>query len=293
MSETLLIDCAWTKPSPAAVKAAGYEGVIGYISHGDPGEDISGGKTPAKDMSAAQAKRYRAAGLMVGLVFETTADRAKSGQSGGAADCAFAEAHAAKRGYPAGCVIFYAVDFDASPQQILGYFRGIKATHSRYGWGPYGSARVVAAVDTKLAPTACWQTVAWSGGVVSHHADIYQRAKRTVPAIKGVARASYDEDVLVHPVALWGATHAKPAAKTPAVKPSTSTPRQTEAQIMRGLARYAKAHTAGLGALGTWLGVALKDGHVSNGEWIALVGVIATALGVAAIPNAKPKGATK
>jgi hypothetical protein len=272
VSQTLLIDCAWTKPSAAAVKAAGYTGVIGYIS-----------RDPSKDLTAAQMKRYRAAGLLVGLVFETTAARAKAGRAAGRADCAFAEAEAAKRGYPPGCVIFYAVDFDATARQILPYFRGIKETHARYGWGAYGSAKVIGAVRP-LAPAAAWQTVAWSGGVVSPHADIYQRAEHTRRAIKGVGRSAYDEDVLIRPCPLWGVeattghqSHSHPVkAKTPTVN----------------VGRYSKALGALVGGIGTWLGVALADGKVTPTEWkalgVALVPALTAYLAPKNTPTAKP-----
>lgn len=208
MADTLLVDFAWSKPTAAAMKAAGYSGVLGYISH-DPG----------KDLTAAQAKAYRKAGHLVGFVFESTADRAKGGKAAGVQDCAFAEAEAAKRGYPEGCVIFYAVDFDADPKQVRGYFQGIKATHARYGWGPYGSARVVDGV-AGMKPAASWQTVAWSGGKVSPHADILQRASKSRPAIKGIPSSGYDEDVLLHSCPLWGVEAAPvPVPKPPKVKP--------------------------------------------------------------------------
>lgn len=273
MTQTLLIDCAWSKPSPSAVKAAGYKGVIGYISH-DTG----------KDLDAEQAGKYVEAGLAVGFVFETTATRSAEGENAGAEDCRYAENEARKRGYPTGCPIFYAVDFDAHPSQVLGYFRGVKAAAKRYGWGPYGSARVVAKVGKKLRPTATWQTVAWSGGVLAPRADLYQRATRS-HAIKGVARTSFDEDVLIRDVPLWVAGD-KPG-------PDPHPPAQPKEPKVNAIKKYAKAHTALVGAVGTWLSVALKDGHIDNTEWYGLVVAAATALGVYAVPNKKRKTAKK
>lgn len=51
------------------------------------------------------------------------------------------------------------------------------------------------------------------------------------------------------------------------------------------LLKYAKAHAALVGAVGTWAAVALKDGHVTSSEWEALGYAIATGLGVALVPN--------
>lgn len=273
VNQTLLIDCAWTKPSAAAIEAAGYSGVIGYISH-----------DPSKDLTAAQAKRYLTADLSVGLVFETTANRAAQGRAAGAEDCRFAETEARKRGYPAGCVIFYAVDFDAPPRKVLPYFRGIKATAKRYGWGPYGSARVIAKVDTKLQPAATWQTVAWSGGMLSHHADLYQRSSRS-HTIKGVSKTSYDEDVLIRDVPLWtaggepGPDHHSPHHQAPV--------REDAPRV--NVKRYSKSILAAVGALGTWATVALADGVVTGQEWTALGVAVATALGVYTVPNKQRK----
>lgn len=281
MSQRLLIDCAWTKPSAAAIKTAGYSGVIGYIS-----------RDPSKDLTGPQMKRYRSSGLLVGLVFETTANRAGQGYDAGRVDCAFAEAEAAKRGYPAGCVIFYAVDFDASISQIRSYFRGIKATHARYGWGAYGSAKVVDGLQ-RLRPAASWQTVAWSGGAISPHADIYQRGEHTRRAIKGVTRAAYDEDVLIRDCPLWG-------IETPAERPSRTKPvrvRRRRRTAAKGptvnVKRYSKALGALVGGIGTWLGVALADGRISPTEWKALAAALVPALTAYLAPRNASKRASR
>ena len=51
------------------------------------------------------------------------------------------------------------------------------------------------------------------------------------------------------------------------------------------IARYAKAATALLGAGGTALIAALADGHISGADWLAIALAVATALGVAGVPN--------
>lgn len=215
MTDTLLIDCAWTKPAPHAVKAAGYVGVIGYISHDNTG----------KDMSAAQAKAYRKAGLFVGFVFETTAGEAKRGRAAGVGDRVFAESQAKARGYPTGCVIFYAVDFDATPKatEVLPYFGGVGAGDA-YPSGVYGEDDVVEAVLAAGKVRYGWQTVAWSQGELNKHAHLFQRNTRT-HAIKGVKSSGYDEDVLLKPLPLWGGTIAPEPVKPPVVKPAAKATR--------------------------------------------------------------------
>lgn len=209
MTETLLIDCSRTKPAPTAVAAPGYRGVLGYISH-----------DPAKDLTGPQARAYLDAGLVVGLVFETTADRALGGKAAGATDRTFAEQQAHKRGYPTGCPIFYAVDGDFDPKTVLSYFDGI-AGGQEYPAGVYGSIRVVEAVLKAKRAKVGWQTEAWSGAKVSPLASLYQRTGKTAPPIHGVRGSAYDEDVVLKPVRLWGGVVAPPQVKPTAVGWST------------------------------------------------------------------------
>ena len=58
-------------------------------------------------------------------------------------------------------------------------------------------------------------------------------------------------------------------------------------KIVNSVKKYAKAHTALVGAVGTWAAVAFQDGKVTSNEWEALGYAIATALGVALVPNKK------
>lgn len=62
---------------------------------------------------------------------------------------------------------------------------------------------------------------------------------------------------------------------------------------MNAITNYLKAHVALVGAVGTWLVAALKDGQVSGQEWYGLALAVATGLGVAAVPNRKKRHAAK
>src|SRR5437660_2904824 len=99
MAERRCIDYGWQHPSPQAIKQAGYEGVIRYLSH-----------DPSKDLSGAERDALRAQGLSIALVWETTATRASEGFQAGVQDAHDAETQAAALGYPQICVLFYAVD---------------------------------------------------------------------------------------------------------------------------------------------------------------------------------------
>lgn len=62
-----------------------------------------------------------------------------------------------------------------------------------------------------------------------------------------------------------------------------------ETATVKAFIKYAKAHTAFVGAVGTWLSVALRDGRITGTEWYGLIVAIATAAGVAAVPNRKKR----
>jgi hypothetical protein len=210
MTETLAIDYAWQHPNPAAIKAAGYVGVVRYLSH-----------DPSKDITAAEVKALHAAGLSIRLVYETTANRAGAGRLAGIADRREAEKRAAALGYPRHCPIFYAVDFDADPAKVLPYFKGVHRRHGFYV-GVYGSRRVVEAVHAAGLANYLWQTEAWSGTAISSHAQLYQRVKPT-HTIKG-AKGGWDENVVLHPFPAWTPQIVTPpvkkvAAQKPAAKP--------------------------------------------------------------------------
>ena len=204
MTETLFIDYAWKHPSPAAIKAAGYHGVIRYLS-----------TDPTKDITKAEAAALHKAGLAILLVWETTATRALAGTAAGIADRLAAEKAARALGYPKACPIFYACDTDAAPNKVRAYYDGVHRA-AVYPMGIYGSARVIEGITTTHVYR--WQTEAWSGGAVSKGAHLYQRVKPT-RKIKG-AVGGWDEDVVLHTLPTWG----PPAPVKPAAKPAPKTP---------------------------------------------------------------------
>lgn len=193
--ETFGCDFAFTKPDPGALERAGYTFVIGYVS-----------ADPSKDLSGAQLAAYLSAGLKVALVFETTADRALSGASGGKNDGAIAESAANSRGYPLNAPIFYAIDFPAGPSDMptLAAYGGAFNLATRRPVGPYGD---FAAIEALVTPGAQpnqvgWQTAAWSNGLLSQKANVYQRATHNHPLV--VPANQFDEDVICKPITLAG-----------------------------------------------------------------------------------------
>lgn len=133
----------------AAVKAAGYIGAVRYLCY--PGDGI-------KQLRAGELAALHAQGLAVGVVWETTADRAGQGYNAGQSDAAEANRQADALGFPADRPIYYAVDFDGRWENVKPYFDGARANGGR-PVGIYASYGVVEACDVGWV----WQCAAWSG----------------------------------------------------------------------------------------------------------------------------------
>lgn len=104
------IDYAWGRPDPGAVKRAGYAFVLRYLATGGP-------ITMGKVIGLAERQALHAAGLGVGLVWETYANRPLEGAPAGTADGQAARSLARDLGFPDGFPIFGSVDFDPPPTQ--------------------------------------------------------------------------------------------------------------------------------------------------------------------------------
>lgn len=150
MAETVGIDFSGSKPAPQAVRSAGYSFVLGYISH-----DVN------KDLSPAQILNYRAAGLEVYLVFETTASRALAGRAAGVSDAQYAASVAKSRGYPDHLPIFFADDTDSTADQVRPYFQGVRSVLGDRTGG-YGGKKVTEPLAADGTITWVWQSAAWS-----------------------------------------------------------------------------------------------------------------------------------
>jgi hypothetical protein len=216
---TLAADYSFAHPEPTAFKVAGYDVVLRYLSH-----------TSDKNLTHPEAKALRHAGLSVGLVWETTADRALAGNPAGDQDRIDAEEMAAELGYPKTCVMFYAVDTDVSPDAVDEYFADI-AKGATHPVGVYGSLRVCEGMRASGHVTYLWQTEAWSGTDVSKHAHIYQRVRATKNLPKGC-----DEDVLLKPLPLW-APHSDQPVDPPDVRarPIAATTRTSAQDVLKDL----------------------------------------------------------
>lgn len=191
----LAIDYAWARPDPHAIRAAGYVAVLRYLSH-----------DPSKDLTPDELHALHAAGLAVGVVWETVAETAASGAAGGQRDGAEVGRRLAGLGWPAGLPVWYAYDTDDRDHpgilDVIGQYLGAAQEASGWPAAIYGSVRAVqAAGDFRFS--GGWQAEAWSGNEISAHAVLYQRVTHTLAPIPGVDPAAYDEDVILTPCGLW------------------------------------------------------------------------------------------
>lgn len=158
-------DCG-VRINAEAAAAAGGSFVLRYLSRG--------GWT---QVTGDEIAEYLAAGLHVGLVFETTTGRALAGYGAGKSDALYVMAQLVSLGLPADMEVFFAVDSDADPVSVDPYFQGI---HDAYAnGGVYGSYRVVQRIESEFG-IAGWQTAAWSLGARDDQAVVFQSGEQTV-----------------------------------------------------------------------------------------------------------------
>jgi hypothetical protein len=148
------VDYSWARPDPQALRAAGYTVALRYLGTG------------ARDISRAELDRLHAAGIAVGLIWETTAQRPLAGYAAGRSDARRANEFAGQLGAPGWLPVFYAVDFPASDAQTRGevaaYFEGCRSVPGRpvAAYGHYGVIEYLCGV---LGITHGWQCAGWSG----------------------------------------------------------------------------------------------------------------------------------
>ncbi len=150
-----------------ALREVGADFVCRYLS--TPGNP--------KNLTPAEALAMSRDGVDLVVVFETAADRALSGFDAGAADARSAAEQAAAAGMPEDRPIYFAVDFDATPEQqppINDYFRGVASELGLARTGAYAGYWVLSRLFDAGLIRWGWQTSAWSGGNWDRRAQIQQ-----------------------------------------------------------------------------------------------------------------------
>lgn len=159
-----------TTPQIGHLQADNIVTVIRYLSAINP--------TGAKCIQPAEARALAGAGIRLGLVHEGWGDFKPHGglfpaisAQAGKRDATFCLNYAPTVGAPKGSCIYFAVDLDASPQQIsqyvIPYFAAIEAVFldSGYRIGVYGSGAVCKAIIASEAASLAWlsQSMGWTG----------------------------------------------------------------------------------------------------------------------------------
>lgn len=145
--------------------------------------------TPGKSLDAAEIAALRDAGLAIMFCWETSAARMKGGARAGAEDAERAQWYAQKLGIPAGCVIYFAADYDvpaADFAAVEAYLRTARANLDDYTVGLYGPEAVVAEMSRRGSCYYYWQCCAWSNQRLPA-ADVFQYAWQGDARAKDVA----------------------------------------------------------------------------------------------------------
>jgi hypothetical protein len=180
-----VLDYSSGYPSPAAIRAANYAGVVRYV--GTPGR--------GKNLTRAEAQAMAAAGIPIALVYEDAAGWMRGGKAAGAAAAAAALRDAANCGVEVRCV-YLACDEDVTTQMpaVLACLDGAATVLGLSRTGVYGEADVIDAAVPGRASRG-WQTKAWSGGRVSNKAGLLQLlGYRTVGGVQCDANTVLKDD---------------------------------------------------------------------------------------------------
>jgi hypothetical protein len=132
-----------------------------------------------KRLTAAEARIITNAGLYIVSLFERGASRAAEGAAAGAEDGSAALQLAREVGQPEGSAIYFAVDYDAQPEDydaIEAYMRAADEQLTGYELEAYGSYDVIRMLRDRgvIRPDGGMQTYAWSRGKLVAAPRIFQ-----------------------------------------------------------------------------------------------------------------------
>lgn len=149
---------ALNPPSGAALEAAGKRFICCYT----------------RALTKAQIADFRAHGVDLVLIFESSGVDFTGGAPQGEMDAQTAEAQRKALGLPA-APIYFAIDTgNYNLQDVNAYLQGCASVIGKPRVGVYGSYGVVEAAYAGSWCEYRWQTYAWSNGAVSQAAHIFQ-----------------------------------------------------------------------------------------------------------------------
>lgn len=150
------VDYSFSRPSAAALKAAGKRFAVRY---GGPG-------SASKQLTSSELRDLRANGIDVVANAEGSAGGFK-GTSAGISWASSAQSYFAALGMPANAPIYFSVDWDAGSADWGGIDAALRGAASVIGAsrvGVYGSYDTVVHCHSAGTAKWFWQTYAWSGG---------------------------------------------------------------------------------------------------------------------------------
>ena len=150
------------------LKANGVQFVGRYLGYSPTGW---------KHLRQSEVDLLNKAGIMLFSIYQRGKDTIRQGIEQGLKDGIDAAKRAESFGQPKGTAIYYAVDYDAPASdydQIASYLEGARRAHPQYAVGVYGSYKVIEEMAKRKAADHFFQTYAWSKGLLSRYANIYQ-----------------------------------------------------------------------------------------------------------------------
>lgn len=175
------LDYSAGRPGGAAIRAAGFDFVVRYLSDGGP-------SLPGKLLTPVEAADLRAHGISIVSNWETTANRMLDGYGAGVYDARRALAQVLACGGRVDRPIYFSVDFDATPADqvpIDNYLRGAATVIGAANVGIYGGYWPLNRALRNGTAAWAWQTGAWSGNNVETRRHIHQRIGTVY--VRGVA----------------------------------------------------------------------------------------------------------
>lgn len=221
-----LIDFAARQIPAEQIRAAGYRGVVNYVSLSRPGSSFG-----AKPITRSYADSLIAAGLAIVSNYQygkpggSAPSDFTRGYTGGVADARTAWGLHTAAGGGQSAPIFFTIDEDINRDTwnhtALPWFRGINSVLGVQRTGVYGGVRVCqwAAADGVVGSSSTpgrrwlWQTKAWSGSQVHPAAVLYQRVVSTAsnPGPKVGGLEVDVNDVLASDCGQWNLHAGRPS----------------------------------------------------------------------------------
>lgn len=177
----------------AAFRRAGYTFAMRYAVPGIDGKMIS----------AAEIHRAHAEGISIGLIYETTGLTWTGGKTQGRIDGLAAKDALISLSAPDIVACYFAIDSNVTYAEmgtVIDYLDAADSAIEPYQMGVYGQFSVIEEVYSKIPHAVLWQTAAWSNGLVSLEADIFQDSQTTLLGVDIDTDSLFDEDAgLWHP----------------------------------------------------------------------------------------------